>query len=76
VSDNSANRHGGAIFNGEHGGNATVTLINSTVSGNTSGPNPDSPGSSGGGGIYNYFGTVTLTNSKISGNTNHGRWGA
>jgi hypothetical protein len=75
VSDNSANRHGGAIFNGEHGGNATVTLINSTVSGNTSGPNPDSPGSSGGGGIYNYFGTVTLTNSKISGNTNHGRWG-
>lgn len=46
---------GGGIYN-----SGTVTLTNSTVSGNTA--------SSGGGGICN-DGTVTLTNSTVSGNT-------
>ncbi len=49
---------GGGILNG-----GTVTLTNSTVSGNTA-----SSGSGSGGGIYN-FGTATLTNSTVSGNT-------
>ena len=46
---------GGGIFNA-----GTVTLTNSTVSGNNAGEN--------GGGIYNGDGTVTLTNSTVSGN--------
>ncbi len=48
--------YGGGIYN--DGG--TLTLTNSTVSGNTA--------SYGGGGICNY-GTATLTNSTVSGNT-------
>jgi len=44
----------------------TLTLTNSTVSGNTS--NGSGGGGSGGGGIYN-FGTLTLTNSTVLGNT-------
>ena len=47
---------GGGIYN-----TGTLTLTNSTVSGNT-------PGLGGGGGILNR-GTMTLTNSTISGNT-------
>jgi len=48
---------GGGIFN-----IGTITLTNSTVSGNTANNN--------GGGIFNNFGgTVTLTNSTVSGNT-------
>ncbi|MGB5696264.1 MAG: choice-of-anchor Q domain-containing protein [Polyangiales bacterium] len=49
---------GGGIYNS--GG--TLTLTNSTVSGNTA--------EFGGGGIYNYSsGTLTVTNSTVSGNT-------
>ncbi len=46
---------GGAIYN-----QGTLTLTNSTVSGNSA--------SRAGGGIYN-FGTLTLTNSTVSGNS-------
>jgi CSLREA domain-containing protein len=49
--------NGGGIYNG-----GTLTLTNSTVSGNTA------SGGGSGGGIYN-GGTLTLTNSTISGNT-------
>ncbi|MCY2972613.1 MAG: hypothetical protein NTZ30_18380 [Planctomycetota bacterium] len=49
------NRNGGAFLNA-----GTLTLTNSTISGNTTG--------SSGGGIYN-GGTLTVTNSTISGNT-------
>jgi CSLREA domain-containing protein len=52
---NSGSGSGGGIFN--NGG--TVTLTNSTVSGNSA---------VNGGGIFN-FGTVTITNSTISGNS-------
>ncbi|WP_238707314.1 beta strand repeat-containing protein [Microcystis aeruginosa] len=58
-----SNKAGGGIYN-DYGG--TLTLTNSTISGNT------------GGGIGNYFGTLTLTNSTISGNTGGGignSWG-
>ncbi len=48
---------GGGIFNNQ----GTLTLTNSTVSGNTA--------SEYGGGIYTYAGTLTLTNSTVSGNT-------
>ncbi len=60
-----------ARFNGSGGGIynyfGTVTLTNSTVSGNTANVINGSGG--GGGGIYNTSGTVTLTNSTVSGNT-------
>ncbi|MBO7726741.1 MAG: hypothetical protein J6S40_09790, partial [Thermoguttaceae bacterium] len=52
---NLASYYGGGIFN-ESG---TLTITNSTISGNTAG---------WGGGIYNY-GTLTIMNSTISGNT-------
>jgi hypothetical protein len=48
--------NGGGIAN-----DGTVTITNSTISGNAAGPNV-------GGGIANY-GTVTITNSTISGNS-------
>jgi hypothetical protein len=41
----------------------TLTISNSTISGNTVGPD------GGGGGIYNNIGTVTVSNSTISGNS-------
>ena len=45
--------------------NGTLTIANSTISGNTS--------NSGGGGVSNYGGHLTITNSTISGNrANHG----
>ena len=56
---NASNSSGGGIYNG-----GTLTLTNSTVSGNTA-SNYDY---GGGGGIYNY-GTLSITNSTISGNT-------
>ncbi|MGI8494556.1 MAG: choice-of-anchor Q domain-containing protein [Pyrinomonadaceae bacterium] len=51
------NGNGGGILNNNNG---TLTLTNSTVSGNTA---------SNGGGIYNLNGKTTLTNSTVSGNT-------
>ena len=39
----------------------TLTLTNSTVSGNSA--------AFSGGGVFNYFGTATLTNSTVSGNS-------
>ena len=47
---------GGGIFNG-----GTVTLSNSTLSGNSA--------SFYGGGIFNVFGTATISNSTLSGNS-------
>jgi hypothetical protein len=56
---------GGGIYN-----EGTVTLTNSTVSGNTVYDPSSSKGWAAGGGIYNdNNGTVTLTNSTVSGNT-------
>ena len=52
------NGSGGGIFNDAGG---TLTLTNSTVSGNTA--------SASGGGIAAFGGTMTLTNSTVSGNT-------
>lgn len=51
---------GGGIWN--RGG--TLTITNSTISGNSS--------RNGGGGISNYYGTVTITDSTLSGNTGSG----
>ena len=56
VSNNTAYA-GGGIYNNF----STMTMNNSTVSGNTSQDN--------GGGIYNNQGTATLTNNTVSGNT-------
>ena len=59
-------RYGGAIYNGGDSGNATLTVVNSTLSGNST--------SNGfGGGISNNgtFGgsaTLTVVNSTLSGN--------
>jgi CSLREA domain-containing protein/uncharacterized repeat protein (TIGR01451 family) len=59
LSDIIANDQGGGIFNA-----GTLTLTNSTVSGNTvNGTQPDQ-----GGGIYN-SGSLTVTNCAFSGNT-------
>jgi hypothetical protein len=59
VSRNSATRSGGGLVNWFF---TTLTLRNSTVSGNSAG------GGEGGGGIYNAGGTLTLTSSTVSGN--------
>ncbi len=49
---------GGAVYNG--GGGATLTIIDSTLSGNIA--------TYFGGGVYNSGGTVTISNSTFSGN--------
>ncbi|MBD2624714.1 right-handed parallel beta-helix repeat-containing protein [Microcystis flos-aquae FACHB-1344] len=54
-----SNKAGRGIYNHLWG---TLTLTNSTITGNTAGV---------GGGIYNQSGTLTLTNSTISGNKAH-----
>jgi hypothetical protein len=59
VSGNSAGYAGG-IFNFEDQAQASMSLTNCTVSGNSA--------SGGGGGIYNFYGLLTLTNSTISAN--------
>ena len=56
ITHGSAQDAGGGIYNAA----GTVTLVNSTVSGNTAVT---------GGGIYNAAGTVTLVNSTVSGNS-------
>ena len=60
---------GGAVTDANGGGvyigSGTLTLTNSTVSGNSA--------SDGGGGIYSESGTVTLTHSTVSGNS--AAWG-
>ena len=60
ISANSADQGtGGGIYND---GSATMTIINSTISGNTAWP---------GGGICN-DGTMTITNTTLSGNSDNG----
>jgi len=56
VSDNTAGLHGGGLAN-----SGTLTLTNSTVSGNEA-------VSGGGGGIFTISGTITLTDTTVSGN--------
>ena len=57
-SNSSSNKsYGGGIYNSY----GTLTVTNSTISGNTA--------SGDGGGIYKYSGTLTVTNSTITGNT-------
>jgi hypothetical protein len=68
ISGNKANQGtGGGIYNDGSGGSATLTIINSTISGNSAWP---------GGGIFNdgYGGsaTLTITNSTLSGNSDNG----
>jgi hypothetical protein len=58
ISDNSAS-FGGGVHN--FLGTATLTLTDSTISGNSA--------TYGGGGVYNILGTVTLSNSTISDNS-------
>ena len=61
---NASNHEGGGIYNGDNG---TLSITNSTISGNTSYL---------GGGIYNGDkGTLSITNSTISGNTAEGEGG-
>jgi hypothetical protein len=63
ISGNSADRGtGGGIYNDGHDGTATMTIINSTISGNFAWP---------GGGIGN-DGIMTITNSTVSGNSDNG----
>ena len=71
----SNNRAGNGSPAGEGGGisatnQATLTVINSTIVGNTSGTNTALPSfSQGGGGIFTRAPSVTIVNSTISGNT-------
>ena len=61
--------NGGGIYS-----QGTLTVSNSTISGNTA--NDGSGGSfSVGGGIYNNSGTLTVSNSTFSGNTASGTYG-
>ena len=66
VSGNNAAGAGGGIANGS----GTVSVLNSTISGNVT-----THAFSGGGGIANAGGTVVLTNSTVSGNTSPGAFG-
>jgi hypothetical protein len=63
ISDNS----GPGVFNSSSGGSTSVTLTQSSISGNTA--------TDRGGGVLNYFGSVMLTQSTISGNTATDRGG-
>lgn len=76
ITDNTACQGGGGIVNGAHDGMVTLTLINSTVSRNTSGRclrlSSASPKDQAfGGGIYNTFLALkfTVINSTIADNT-------
>ena len=68
-SGNYAYYAGGGIYNdASNGGNATVSLINSTIDSNAAAYS-DPPFSGGeGGGIYNAGGTLMITNSIVSNN--------
>jgi hypothetical protein len=57
---------GGAIFIDGYGGGAMLTVLNSTITGNTAG-NMDNGGS--GAGIYSSADVLTIIDSTISNNT-------
>lgn len=61
VSGNTAENGGGLVHQG--GGDATLTLNNSTVEGNTA-----AGGLDGGGGIFNDTGTLSLNSSRVRNN--------
>jgi len=65
VSSSYASWAGGGIYNDGSNGSATLTVTNSTVTGNWAA----APGSEGiGGGIYNEAGTLTVSNCTFGGN--------
>ena len=68
VSGNESDVLGGGIAAGS---GTTVTMTESTMSGNTA-KNQDGGSDAGGGGIYMTGATVTLTDSTVSGNTAEG----
>jgi hypothetical protein len=69
VSGNYAYDAGGGIYNdGYNGGNAIVSLTNSTVNGNTAAYTGFPTGGGAAGGIYNGGGTLTITDSVVSNN--------
>jgi hypothetical protein len=69
ISANYAAYAGGGIYNdGYNGGNATVSLTNSTVNGNTAAYSGFPTGGGAAGGIYNGGGTLTITDSVVSNN--------
>ena len=55
---------GGGVYNGEYG---DLTVLRSTISGNTA-ISPGPPATGSGGGIYNFGGTAAIIESVISGN--------
>src|SRR5262249_2281108 len=65
LSGNAAGWAGGGVFNDASNGSATLTVTNSTFSGNWAAA-PYGVGT--GGGIYNYWGTLTVSNCTFSGN--------
>ena len=66
IQNNSADGGGGGILNGSGGNNPrpSLTVINSTISGNSTGAQEMLPAF--GGGIFNRFGTTTINNSTIT----------
>ena len=58
---------GSSVYGGAVSNSATLTIKNCTISGNTS--------SSGGGGVYSYYGDLTVESSTISGNTTASKGG-
>ncbi|HEV2841653.1 MAG TPA: choice-of-anchor Q domain-containing protein [Chthoniobacterales bacterium] len=66
VRSNFAPLKGGGIYN--NGSNATMTIVNSAVTGNFMGTAGGGTGAGTGAGIYNDDGTITISNSVVSGN--------
>jgi hypothetical protein len=67
ISANHAHDAGGGISNdADNGGSATLTIMNSIVSGNSAGYGGEFGEGGEGGGIYNNGGTMTITNSSVS----------
>jgi len=75
ISGNLANAGGGGLYNtASNIGSASVTLTNSTLSGNSSGASVSQTGL--GGAVFNVGGAVTAINSTISGNNAYAAAGA
>jgi hypothetical protein len=71
ISDNYALDDGGGIYS--YSASGSVTVVNSTISGNRAGATGD--GNAYGGGIYSQDSPVTVRNSTISGNNSGGDGG-
>jgi predicted outer membrane repeat protein len=69
IYSNHSDSAGGGIYNdARNSGSATLTITNSSVSGNTAGFNNFPISTGEGGGIYNDGGTVMIINSSVSNN--------